>query len=115
MSVTDVCTYPSSACTNSRRAFSSRLSSHTPAGLLGMVYGMLLTAGLSAKDPDLKRFEKDISRVEEQNKAKPPPAGAILFTGSSSIARWGDVAKYFPDQAVVNRGFGGSTIPEVNY
>lgn len=84
-------------------------------GLLGLVWGVLLTADLSAKDPDLKRFEKDIARFEEQDRAKPPAAGAVLFTGSSSIARWGDVAKSFPEHAVVNRGFGGSTVPEVNH
>jgi hypothetical protein len=56
-----------------------------------------------------------IRRFEVLDKAKPPPAGAVLFTGSSSIARWSDVAKHFPDYAVIKRGFGGSTIPEVNH
>jgi lysophospholipase L1-like esterase len=84
-------------------------------GSLALVLGVLLTAGLWANDPDLKRFEKDIARFDEQDKAKPPPTGAVLFTGSSSIARWSDVGKYFPDYPVINRGFGGSTIPEVNH
>jgi lysophospholipase L1-like esterase len=83
-------------------------------GSFALVLGAALAAGLPAKDPDLKRFEKDIARFEEQDKAKPPPTGAVLFTGSSSIARWSDVGKHFPDYPVINRGFGGSTIPEVN-
>jgi lysophospholipase L1-like esterase len=74
-----------------------------------------LTLAVTAREPDLKRFEKDIARFEEQDRAKPPPEGAIVFTGSSSIARWKDLAKDFSDQPVINRGFGGSTIPEVNH
>jgi lysophospholipase L1-like esterase len=81
------------------------------AGVLALGVALAAAAG----EPDLKRFEKDIARFEEQDRLKAPPEGAVLFTGSSSIARWKDVAKYFPDQPVVNRGFGGSTIPEVNH
>jgi hypothetical protein len=34
--------------------------------------------------------------------------GGIVFIGSSSIRRWTNLAESFPDQKVVNRGFGGS-------
>ncbi|UCG58472.1 MAG: hypothetical protein JSU70_02985 [Phycisphaerales bacterium] len=34
--------------------------------------------------------------------------------GSSSICMW-QTHKYFPDLPVINRGFGGSQIFEVNY
>ena len=76
---------------------------------------LLVAPVAAAQQPNLKRFEKDIARFEQQDRAKPPPQGAVLFTGSSSIARWRDVGKYFPGQKVINRGFGGSTIPEVNH
>ncbi len=82
--------------------------------LIGLVT-LGVAGAVSAGAQDLKRFERDITRFEEQDRAKPPPKGAVVFTGSSSIARWKDVAKYFPGQPTINRGFGGSTIPEVNY
>lgn len=70
---------------------------------------------LYAKDPDPQRWENIIAKFEKQDQAMPPPAGAVLFTGSSSIALWKDVGKHFPEHAVLNRGFGGSTLPEVNH
>jgi lysophospholipase L1-like esterase len=72
-------------------------------------------AAPAAKGPNLKRFEKDIERFEQQDRKSPPPADAVVFTGSSSIARWKTLAKDFPGLPVVNRGFGGSTLPEVNH
>src|SRR5262245_11980886 len=41
--------------------------------------------------------------------------GGIVFIGSSSIRLW-DLARYFPNMPVVNRGLGGSQIIDfVNY
>jgi lysophospholipase L1-like esterase len=76
---------------------------------------LLWPAALPAQERDLKRFEKSIEKFEKQDGTKPFPPGNIVFTGSSSIALWTDVGKYFPEQTILNRGFGGSTIPEVNY
>ncbi len=57
-------------------------------------------------------FEKEIEAFEAQDKKAAPPQAAILFLGSSSVRFWTSVAKDFPDQKVINRGFGGSTIPD---
>ena len=38
----------------------------------------------------------------------------ILFVGSSSIRKW-PTAKYFNFKSIINRGFGGSHISDVNY
>ena len=43
-----------------------------------------------------------------------PPKNAILFIGSSSFTKWTDVQNYFPGYTIINRGFGGSTLPEVS-
>jgi lysophospholipase L1-like esterase len=56
-------------------------------------------------------WEPTIEAFEKQDKAKPPLKDAILFAGSSSIRLW-DLAKYFPDLDVINRGFGGSQIAD---
>jgi lysophospholipase L1-like esterase len=42
----------------------------------------------------------------------PMPRDAVLFYGSSSIRFWQTLAQDFPELAVVNRGFGGSTLAE---
>lgn len=42
-----------------------------------------------------------------------PPQHAILFVGSSSFTKWTDVQSYFPGYTIINRGFGGSALPDV--
>jgi lysophospholipase L1-like esterase len=56
------------------------------------------------------RWEKEIAAYEAQDRASPPPKGAALFIGSSTIRRWTTLAKDFPEHQVLNRGFGGSQI-----
>lgn len=58
-------------------------------------------------------FENEIKAFEEQDKKTLPPKDAILFTGSSSIRLWESLKTDFPDKVVLNRGFGGSTLPDV--
>jgi lysophospholipase L1-like esterase len=55
---------------------------------------------------DAKRFDKEVAEIT----AKPLSNNedVILFTGSSTIKMWKDIQSYFPDQNIVNRGFGGS-------
>ena len=60
-----------------------------------------------------ERWEPVIRQFEQQDSANPVPPGAILFVGSSSIAKWQDVADYFPDRRVLNRGFGGSEFSDL--
>ena len=57
-------------------------------------------------------FEKEILAFEAAVKTNPPPTGAILFLGSSSIRLWQTLARDFPDRRVINRGFGGSQISD---
>lgn len=58
-------------------------------------------------------FWKDIQQFKQQDKQDPPPQKAILFIGSSSIRMWKDVKEDFPKHKVFNRGFGGSTLPDL--
>ena len=57
-------------------------------------------------------FYSEIQNFKTQDSLHFPPKHAILFVGSSSFTKWTDVQKYFPDYTIINRGFGGSTIPD---
>jgi hypothetical protein len=59
-----------------------------------------------------ERWQKAIHTFETADKANPPPQGAILFIGSSTIVRWKTLAHDFPESQVINRGFGGSQIAD---
>ncbi len=55
-------------------------------------------------------WEGDIARFQALDAQQPPPRGAVLFVGSSSIRFWDSLATDFPGQKVINRGFGGSEV-----
>lgn len=70
-------------------------------------------AGRPAAAPhDFARWEKEIAAYEASDRANPPPKGAVLFIGSSTIRLWKTLAEDFPDHEVINRGFGGSEITD---
>ena len=58
-------------------------------------------------------FEAEILAFETADRLQPPPHGGIVFVGSSSFRLWPNLPQAFPGHVVVNRGFGGSTLPEV--
>lgn len=62
--------------------------------------------------PDPIRFKKMIDNFEQWDLKNSYPEDAVLFVGSSSIRLW-ETADAFPDFPVINRGFGGSVIPDV--
>jgi lysophospholipase L1-like esterase len=68
---------------------------------------------IAAADCAAQPFAEDIQAFKKQDAINPPPANAILFVGSSSFTKWKDVSSYFPGYTIINRGFGGSTLPDV--
>jgi lysophospholipase L1-like esterase len=58
------------------------------------------------------QWEKEISAFEVSDRTNPPPANAVLFIGSSTIRLWSTLARDFPGQPVINRGFGGSEVAD---
>lgn len=59
-------------------------------------------------------FWQDIQNFKKLNLENPPAENAILLVGSSSFTKWTDVANYFPDKTIINRGFGGSRLTDLN-
>lgn len=60
------------------------------------------------------RWEPRIRQFEEQDAKDMPPEGAVLFVGSSSIVFWSKLSEDMAPLAVINRGFGGSQMHELN-
>lgn len=58
-------------------------------------------------------FSDEIREFKKQDSIHFPPKEAILFVGSSSFRFWQDVSNYFPGYTIINRGFGGSSLPDV--
>jgi lysophospholipase L1-like esterase len=62
-----------------------------------------------------KIWDKEIEFFAEIDRRQNPPKDAILFVGSSSIRGWHNLRQSFPKLNVINRGFGGSRLEDVNY
>jgi lysophospholipase L1-like esterase len=77
---------------------------------------LVVVGFVPAADPSPSvKWEKAIRAFEAADKESPPPAGAVLFVGSSSIRFWKSLPKDFPQYNVINRGFGGSQIADSTY
>src|ERR1044071_633737 len=74
---------------------------------------LILIAFSSQLNAQKPPFYDEIQGFKKEDSIKPPPKHAILFVGSSSFHFWTDVQDYFPGYAIINRGFGGSSLPDV--
>ena len=73
-----------------------------------------VTGAIVQPSPDPRRFESEVAEFEAADLATPPPEGAVLFVGSSSIRYW-DIAAAFPGRSAIKRGFGGSHVSDNIY
>lgn len=58
-------------------------------------------------------FQKEIDAFKKKDSVQMPAEKMILFVGSSSFTKWTDVQDYFPQHPILNRGFGGSSLPDL--
>jgi lysophospholipase L1-like esterase len=77
--------------------------------VVNLLAAVSLLAQVQPRDP--ARWESDVAAFENQDRHNPPKKGGIVFVGASSIVRW-NVAEFFPDLPVLNRGFGGSEMAD---
>ena len=88
-------------------ALSAAVGVRTPAQCPPKAPASLVGAG--------QRFEDEIAGFEAADRVSPPPRGSVLFVGSSSIRVWPHLEADFPNIDVLQRGFGGSTLDEVDH
>jgi lysophospholipase L1-like esterase len=62
--------------------------------------------------PPVSPFAEEFRAFAAAEARLPLPREPVLFYGSSSIRLWHTLAEDFPGLALVNRGFGGSTLAE---
>jgi len=86
-----------------------------PAGMVAQAPAPVAAqAGAAVADPDPARFIAEIRAFRAWDEKNAVPRDGVLFVGSSSIRLWG-TGTAFPGVPVINRGFGGSHISDVNY
>lgn len=87
-------------------------------GLLGICLALTWLGRAEAQPSSPARtnqFEAEIQKFEHADSLRAPAPGAVLFVGSSSLRKWTNLAAAFPEWTVVNRGFGGSTLADVDH
>ena len=93
-----------------RRMFEARF--------LAVLFALLTTAAprveAQAPDPDPTRFDNSMDAFAQWDAENSVPEAATVFVGSSSIVRW-NTSERFPDMRLLNRGFGGSHVSDVNH
>lgn len=85
--------------------------------LILCLYCCSLMSADIVKQQDMKienPFQKEIDAFIQWDNKNSWPKDAILFVGSSSIRFW-ETHEFFPGCDVINRGFGGCQISDVNY
>jgi lysophospholipase L1-like esterase len=58
-------------------------------------------------------FIEEINAFRKQDSIAMPPKNAILFVGSSSFKMWTSLEQDFPVHSIINRAFGGSSLPDI--
>jgi lysophospholipase L1-like esterase len=58
-------------------------------------------------------FIEEIQAFRHEDSVHAPEKKVNLFVGSSSLRMWTDINSYFPKHKIINRGFGGSALPDV--
>ena len=81
--------------------------------LINTLVSLLLILNVLQAQETKPPFWNDIQRFKSRDSAVLPAKNAILFVGSSSFTKWTDVQDYFPEYKIINRGFGGSSLPDL--
>ena len=83
-----------------------------------VIYALVATlwlAGCATTAPPTTSFTPEIERFAELDQATPAKPCSFLFTGSSSVRFWKTLTQDMAPYPVINRGFGGSQIADVDF
>lgn len=80
-----------------------------------LMFALLLisTTALFAQDP--LRFKDEVEQLKKKEYSYTAADEVTVFTGSSSVRMWKDVQSYFPEEKIINTGFGGSQMVDLLY
>jgi len=79
----------------------------------GIIFFLLLFGGALYAQEQKPAFWDDIQAFRKLDSVAFPPKDAILFIGSSSFTKWKAVQDDFPGYTIINRAFGGSSLPDL--
>jgi lysophospholipase L1-like esterase len=85
--------------------------------VISLVAGISFAHPLPA-EPGPDRFAKwnaELAAFEKEDARVAPPRKGIVFVGSSSVRLWKSLAEDFPHHRLLNRGFGGSQLADVEH
>lgn len=87
------------------------------AWMLGLAFWLGILGGLATPMAagQTNRWDADIASFGRQDATNAPPPRPVLLVGSSSIRAWRTLKDDLPGQPVLNRGFGGSHLSDVNH
>jgi lysophospholipase L1-like esterase len=71
----------------------------------------LCAARPASAQPPADRWEPNVAAFDAADVITPAPRGGVVFVGSSTMRRW-DVASYFPDLKIINRGIDGTELAD---
>lgn len=84
-----------------------------------LIYFLLLSLGFSihAQEAEAEHpFSKEVKILGSSlDSVYDPSQKAIVFTGSSSVRLWKTLEETFPEQQIINTGFGGSQSEDLLY
>ena len=87
-----------------KNLFTILISSALLLGLAGRIYSRQMG----------DKWESSIRDFEKADRVNPPKPGEIVFTGSSSIRYWDTLSADMKPLEVINRGFGGSEMSDLD-
>lgn len=76
---------------------------------------LLCLSGATAACGATNRWDADIAAFGRMDATNVPPPRPVVFVGSSTVRAWKTLASDFPGQPVLNRGFGGCHLSDVNH
>lgn len=81
--------------------------------LLALLLPLALCYTTALKAQLLKPYASEIADFKKRDSLQAPAQGGVLFLGSSSFRLWEGIEASFPGVSLINRGFGGSSLPDV--